>query len=457
MAYEKTLWEDGKTYYAESFNKIEDKLEELDNLATTDYKQLQTLNMGLAQKKLRMNEATKIALMGDSVFWGYDQVSSEGIPTDCTADSGLSYGTTFKANPNNIPKNFIEKMNEVYESNITYIPKVFTGDTFAGAFEKWNPSMADFIIINLGINDAMGAHIDENYRGHIELFVPAVRKLVEREIANGTAVILMTPVRQTVGNSYDTDNRTLIDIYEQIEYDIAQEYGLGLIDGNQFTKNLATTSSIDFTHFTGETYENLGGRLVAPFVGRGVRNPLYVYDGSFLGARPQIDNINITGDTIINCSEQSPAVPTLMTSSELDPIVAEKKGLQADIVGTGKIYWSFYVPVDGMVVIPELYSAQENNVITMKLDFGTKQGKWGNIFYVKNNIDYDYDEASVTTIETSDLVENYYGVNKVTLATQPNIKITTEGWHTIEISATAPVSVFGLSFLSLHSYNNKIS
>lgn len=156
MAYEKTLWEDGKTYYAESFNKIEDKLEELDNLATTDYKQLQTLNMGLAQKKLRMNEATKIALMGDSVFWGYDQVSEEGVLTDCIADKGQGYEGLFKANPNNIPKNFIEKINEVYEGHITLINKVFTGDTFTGAITRWNPSMADFIIINLGINDSMG-------------------------------------------------------------------------------------------------------------------------------------------------------------------------------------------------------------------------------------------------------------------------------------------------------------
>lgn len=485
MSYNRTHWENGNTYGAESFNNIEEgilslesQLEELKTAGGSgdEFAKMQTVNMAKAVKKLRLNEATDICFMGDSVFYAYNQgYDAEEEP--CVPDNGGTLNG-YKRSPVTIYDTFMEVMNKVYEGNITLTKKIYTGDTVVKAYDHWNPCGSDFIIMNFGINDAMGSHVDTvtpNYRGYVDKYVEAYRKLVEREIENGTAVIVLSPTKQTVNSPNDTGDRTIIDIYEQATFAFCQEYNIPCINGNDMVKNFGNDMSIDFTHFTQDGFRALGYRLASVFIGQTPDRPMVVTDGTYLGINPQLDNVNIVRPAIIESSKYSPNLPLELTSEDLTyPAVKVEHGLQAVVKGDGKVVWSFYCDRDGMVVVPSVYSASLGVTAHMKLDFGAKQGKWSNQWNnVGLEVNREYEEPAQVDITNSDLIghgNKSYGLHVLKYDTQPVIKITTAGWHTIEMSATFPeslsispdqvgngsVAVFGLNFLSLDSYNKKV-
>ena len=485
MTYNRTHWENGNTYGAEAFNNIEEGIvgleAQLEEIKTSGgsgdkFTKMQTINMAKAVKKLRSNEATDICFMGDSVFYAYNQgYDAEEEP--CVPDHGGTLNG-YKRSPVTIYDTFLEVMNKVYEGNITITKKIFTGDTAIKAYDHWNPSGSDFAIINFGINDAMGGHVDKvtpNYRGQVDKYIEAYRKLVEREIENGTAVVVLSPTKQTVNSPNDTGDRTLIDIYEQATFSFCQEYNIPCINGNDMVKNFGNDMSIDFTHFTQDGFRAVGYRLASVFIGQSPERPMVVTDGSYLGINPQLDNVNIVRPTILESSRYSPNLPLELTSEDLEyPAQKVEHGLQAVIKGNGKVVWSFYCDRDGMVVVPSIYSASLGVTAHMKLDFGAKQGKWSNQWNnVGLEINRDYEEPAEITITNSELIghgNKSYGLHVLKYDNQPVIKITTAGWHTIEMSASFPesrsidpdqigngsVSVFGLNFLSLDSYNQRV-
>lgn len=300
-------------------------------------------------------------------------------------------------------------------------------------------------------------HVNVSYKGKVELFLEGYRRLIEREIEHGTAVILLTPVKQVMmQNDLDTTTRALIDVYERAIFDLGREYNVPVIDGNLMVKNFSTSECIDFTHFTGEGFQAIGYRLASVFIGQSMHEPRVVTDGSYLGVNYQVDNVNIVVPAKLEASETSPNIPLMMTSGDLDGIQAVAGGLQATIDNTGgKVVWSFYCDKDGLVVIPNLACTSTTATVSMKLDFGANQGKWSNYFNCVNtgSIDRTHKEASSITATGSALNWGKHNIK----ATQA-IKITTEGWHSIEISATGlevgeTLDVYGLNFVSLDMYN----
>lgn len=457
--YTKTNWIDGKTYGADAFNNIESGIESL------DVRRQQIQNMANGLWKLRRGQNTNIAMFGDSVFYAYDQTSEDKVQEDCVDDYGERLTGYYRC-PVTIYDTFMECMNKVYQDKITLTKKIFTGCCAKWALTRWKVSGSDFAIMNYGINDAMGGHIPSDYRGNIPEFIKCYRELIEREIKNGTAVILLTPIRQVMVADYDTDSRTAIDVYEQTIKDLAKEYGCPCIDGNESNKNFGNDLFIDFTHFTKDGFRAIGYRLASIFVGQSAMYPLAVGDGTFIGCNTQVHNVNIVPPAKFATSEVAPTIPTLaLNKGDFDNPSTNNLGLEALIEGDGKVYWSFYCPYDGMVVVPSLYTASQDVQVTMKLDFGAIQGRWSNYWTAKGEtLDREYREANTITLENADFVGHKgksYGLHCLRFDDQPVIKITTSGWHTIEISATftgetGTVSVFGLNFLSLDSYNQKI-
>ena len=83
------------------------------------------------------------------------------------------------------------------------------------------------------------------------------------------------------------------------------------------------------------------------------------------------------------------------------------------------------------------------------------QGKWSNYFNYIGTGEVNRDYVEPSSISSQGNVANW---GKHNLKNTPVIKITTEGWHTIEISATdladsETLDVYGLNFLSLDMYN----
>ena len=302
MAYVKTNWQDGKTYGAESFNNIEQGIANNDarltdiengNIATIGLDRLETDLLGKFMLDLRTipydggdveGTQLKICMMGDSVFYGYaDAKDPEAVEEDCITDDGDSWSLRFtqgKAKPfrakQRIHNGFETGLNAVYGANkVKVIPKLYSGYCAKWAYQHYYASGADLVIINYGINDAVGGWVneDDNYMGDIEAYIGYMRLIVERELQNGTAVVLMTPTRNTMmldnqsvnNNPEDTNDRTRIDAYEIALRQMAQEYNIPVIDGQEVTRNLSTHHAYDFCHFTNEDNIAIGYRMAAYF------------------------------------------------------------------------------------------------------------------------------------------------------------------------------------------------
>ena len=526
MAYVKTTWQDGNTYGASSFNNIENgiadcdkRLERIENgeIATIGYDRKETdllnafmLNLRTVPYSGEDVEGTQleICVMGDSVLYGYVNTANEsGVEEDCLVDDGLNYSVRFgflpKRNTTRIHDGLQSALNAVYGANkVTIKKRLYSGYCAKWASKEYFATKSDLIIINYGINDAIASWVDEedNYRGDINAYIRYMRVIIERELDNGTAVVLMTPVRETmmydhVGetdkNPDDTNNRTTIDAYEQALKQLAYEYNIPVIDGHLVTRNLDNYHGIDFCHFDGANNLAIGYRMASYFIGQSPMFPVEVQSGDYLGVNPQFDNMNITGLAQFSRSLYSPNPCYIMANANLVYPVTDPdwktKGVQVTIQGTGSITWSFYAPIDGMVVVPSIYTATENQGVMMQLDFGGQQGKWANYWNAvnaTNTVDRTYLEPSEVTIPNT-MMETLgegkaYGLHMLKYTDQPVLKITSKGWHTISIMmpAVSPAmlddgimtfsvpeqnvgdgtfDVFGLNFLSLQDYKRMVT
>ena len=249
---------------------------------------------------------------------------------------------------------------------------------------------------------------------------------------------------------------------------------------------------IDFCHFNGVNNLAIGYRMAAYFIGQSPMFPIEVQSGDYLGVNPQLDNMNITGLAQFSRSVLSPNICIAMAGANLAYPVTDPdwqtKGIQVTIQGTGSITWSFYAPVDGMVIVPSLYTASANQGVMMQLDFGGQQPKWANYWNAMGATatpNREYLEPSEVTIPNT-MMETLgegktYGLHMLQYTDQPVLKVTTKGWHTVSIMMPAVAQamllddgimtfsvpeqnvgdgtfdVFGLNFLSLQDYKRMVT
>lgn len=477
MAYKPTLWESGKEYGPEAFNNIENGIVALEKSTSKGMNILQTLNMGKAMQKLRNGSPTSFCFLGDSVLYAFYRAEG-AIEEDCIPDKGPSYSERYGAmptrNPVTIHDEFLKHMQTVYGNTITKVAKVYSGHTAKWAYEDYNASGNDICIINFGINDAMGAHVPSEYKGDLTQYVDYMRKLIDRELENGTAVAVMTPVKQTLNiEGSDTDDRTMIDIYEQVTIAIAKEYNCPLIDCNEMTKNFGVDLSVDFTHFTAEGNSTIGARIASYFIGQGPDAGNVVSSIKYIGVNPQVDNVNIVGSTFLTTDPLSPNNTAMLASSDLSAnIIRIDEGLKATAKknATDKVIWSFYSELEESVIIPSFLTKSDGVAVKVKSNFGTIQGSTLNYWQKANaieSIDRTIKEPSSVDILLSDMIAGADSTKRYDLSLigvdSPVLKITGKGWHTVEISLTdapevksvppqpgqeAKLDVFGITVLS---------
>lgn len=495
MSYIREDFVDGRQYSSSDFNRM--VLDGIDEAmksggSSSAYAQKQTVNMAKSLKKLRMGEQTEFCFFGDSVFYGYFK-GENAVEEDCIPDKNtpysVRYGKTPTRNPITIYDTFAQVMNQVFESNVKLKKKLYSGHTAKWAYEDYNASNSHFVILNFGINCALGAHVDAKdplYRGDVEKYIHYMRLIIERELDAGASIIIMTPVKlTTVIDGGDTDDRQLCDVYEQACFDLGKEYNCPVIDGNEITQNLPITLSADFCHFTGDGNKTIGYRLASVFIGQSPSKPYIVHNGSYLSMHPQLCNANIVLPATISYSNLSPNIAYHISSGNLVyPVVRVEDGIESVVTNSGKVVWSFYCPSENMVVVPNMYTTDVPN-IAMRLDFGAKQGKLSNYWTLGNTssttIDRNHEVATEVVYNSASDMTTWgvgccNGIHTLSREKNKAIVITTKGWHTIEIAikpkevagnptgrsnipedfGDGAIHVYGLNFLSLEDYNRKV-
>ena len=169
--------------------------------------------------------------------------------------------------------------------------------------------------MNFGVNDSIGGHIPINYLGNVSAFIEGYKALIERELENGTAVIVVSPLRLcTIGIEKDIkadiDDRTIVDVYEQSLYSLCQEYGIPFIDGSLMLKNFNNEMYLDQSHLTPVGNDSVGKRLASILIGQNPLRPLTVHHNTYLSVMNQYSNCKLTGTANFSYSEDSPNIVT---------------------------------------------------------------------------------------------------------------------------------------------------
>ena len=422
-----------------------DKINKLKKLSTDLYSKF--------MYKLRKTDNTlTIHIQGDSTVYGTDTSSKDKRPISSSlTDNGIAHKVTRASI--SFPEHLQVLLNNIYSNRITIVNKGYSGDGTKLGYEHWESGGCDLKIFSYGINDASNSNID--YMGDVETFLKYYRKIIEEELLSGTAVIIISPIKQLLVTSSDSDSRTAVDVFSNGVMMLCKEYNIPYIDGHLLLEGYCAELWADTTHLNGEGNKVLANRILPIFIGEGAHKPYKINGYDMLGANPLLDNFKlINGAQIIKNS----AYPTP------DEFVAN--GGNAIYLKDGnKVIYSFYCEQPNMVVVPSLYSSSSNCKIKVTLNNGIKQARYQNYFYGMDSIpvDFSYCEPSQIIIANDDLIDfanKCYTLRNLQYTTDPKIIITNRGWHTItietEFSNTADSCTFyGIEFITFNDYLNK--
>lgn len=399
----------------------------------------------------RLHGDIRICCMGDSMTYGTDTNSSDKRSADTTlTDDGSKHLATRASKT--YPEVLQRELNKIYDNNITVINHGFSGDGTKKGYIHWNASMCDLCIINYGINDASNENIE--YMGSVKEFIKWYRLIIERELENNTAVILITPPKQLVISTSGKDSRTSVDIFSNAVYMLGNEYNIPVIDGHLIMEGYGSEYYSDTTHHNGKGYETYACNLLGILIGEGANKPYKINGYDMLGSNILLDNFVLSNGAIIANNESYPTPPECKGSS---PAILLKDG--------NSVTYSFYCEQPNMILVPSLYSASSNCNVKISLDRGVDQPEPQNYFYYKNQnvIDRNIKEPSVIYIKNSHLVDysnKVYTLKNTLKDSDPHITIMRRGWHTVTISTSFgnendSCTLYGIEFLSYNDYLNR--
>jgi lysophospholipase L1-like esterase len=235
----------------EKIAQVNETLADIQNRKLKYVEKQQTL-ISKFHNKLLKNEKVSIGFYGDSMTYGYDIVSEDRRSHSVTDNTGNVYAkdrasVTF-------PEAFKEIMDTVYGvGKVTIVERGIGGDYVKKALERWLPKThpigTDIAVMNYGINDSRLASCP--YVGDTDEFLKYYRQLIETELDNGTGIILMTPFKVRT-----TDVR--IQTFETAVMNLAKEYEIPVIIGDEMASNMSYKWYSDATHWNGEGYKYVG-------------------------------------------------------------------------------------------------------------------------------------------------------------------------------------------------------
>ena len=405
------------------------------------------------QYKLRKtNDHLTIIFQGDSTIYGTDTSSMDKRAISGTlTDNGVAHKVT-RASVT-MPEHFTSLINSVYSNRITVINKGYSGDGTKLGYEHWNTGECDLKVFEYGINDAANSNIE--YMGNVETFLYYYRKMIEQELLSGTAVIVISPIKQLLVSSLDNESRASVDVFSNAVMMMCKELNIPYIDGHLLLEGYGAELWADSTHLNGEGNKVFATRLLPAFIGEGAHKPYKINGYDMLGSNPLLDNFKlIDGAQIINNSNY----PTP------DEFVVNN-GNAIYLKDGNKVMYSFYCEQPNMVVVPSLYSSSSNCKINVTLDNGIKQARYQNYFYGIDKIPIDFSsyepsEIIITNGELVDYGNKCYTLKNLQYTTDPKIIITNRGWHTITIetkfsNTDDSCTFYGIEFITFNDYLNK--
>lgn len=415
-----------------------------------DLRVLQAANIGTFYKKLSTGQPVTICLMGDSVLYGADYESNDKRPPlSGTTDNGVPFpDTRATVTPAEALKDYFDQL---YGGTVTIKQKAFPGDGTKLGWEHWNASGADLVVFNYGINDATRA--GTGYAGDLNTYIKYYRLLIERELRNETAVVILTPTRQRLVTTNTT--RETVDAFANSGEALANDYNIPVINGAELLSNYNADIYSDYTHHKGTGCKILAAKIAAAITAK-LNRPKRINSGSIIGTTPQDSSIVALNGKWVS-SGYSPTVGDISSTS----------GTAYEMGNNGVFAWSFYAEQDGLVTIP-CFRVTNKDVdfnVSVELDFNTVQAQWGNYWELNdaNGVNPSYREPSNITLRNSDFTGysgTVYGKYTLRDTEQKVLKISNKGWHTITVkfSSTAENKLFinNLSFMSLDDYKNKV-
>lgn len=418
------------------------------NTRRLEYREKQIIYLSEVYRKIKKDMPFTITVKGDSLTYGEDVVSSDRRGPDSKPTTDGSVHKNDRASVT-YPEALASHLNSIYNNRITVSNHGFSGDRTVRAYTRWGASLSDVCIMMFGTNDANPAN-----NVSIETFIDGYKSLIERELDNGTAVILLSPPKKKdTSSSGDTylDAESVV-AYGNAVLALGDEYSIPVVDMTELLSNYAADIYVDNTHFNGKGYNIIGARLASVFVGEGLYNIRKAYDGTTLSVRPSIDSIYY-GDSTSFAQNAGYPTPNEITLGQ---------GIASTVRDGGSIIYSFYAEQEDLVVVPTIYTSADSEA-TLSLDFGTEipdttidyalghQSPLHN-FRPPNPIKLTRGDGNFP--ETSRNVYSLEGIDDIT--STKYIHITTKGWHTLKISnKNGSIAVHGLQFISFDSLRAK--
>ena len=430
----------GQTKLKDRLDNFDEQLEHIQN-KKLKFKEMQNNALAKAYKKILANEIFSICCYGDSLTYGTDNWSADKIsPSTTSIPDGTSHTET--RGSKQYPSVLEEKLNLVYGSGkVTVINRGYGGDYVARALTRWlpkiHPAGTDICIMGYGTNDSRSPKCP--YAGDVGKFLEYYRELIEIELLNGSAIILITPPKMRQG---DDSNVQSFDIAVQ---HLAKEYNIPVIIGDELLSNYSVDYMSDQTHPNGFGYEVMGVGISSCFIGNGIFDVVKVSDNSTLLTRKQIDSIFFDSN-VSKISSQYYETPQE---------IAENQGIALQITAGNKVAYSFYAEKE-LIVIPCLNINYDNSIAKVTLDFGINQSSKS--FTTYPNYKYNVQDRSVLPSTVEYIKDNVGSASRVFLKEiiekdLPKLTIAKKGWHTVTIEAIENrISFAGLLFLPIEYF-----
>ncbi|RQW65490.1 DUF2479 domain-containing protein [Listeria sp. SHR_NRA_18] len=337
--------------YTEDFAEIKAEFEELQVemnqlLALYRHKQLELISAGF--EKLRKDEPVRILCYGDSLTYGYDIYSTDRRPPDPNPTSNGSIHVRERASIT-YPEALEASLQQIHP-NVTVKNWGFSGDTVISSFPRWdgvNPD-ADITLFMLGHNDS------KNAAESMSDFFKGYRRIIERALDWGSAVIFLTPPKQK--NAADFT----VDIFSQAVIQLAKEYQAPVVDMSQLTSGIAANFYSDTVHFNGRGYGFIGKRLASLFLGKTLLNMSKVKGNDALNVVIENSGIQFNENATLSAS---PYFPT-------EDVSEVGSGIALVLRTGGKVYFTFYAKENNLLFLPAVYAGSKTLNLKVEMSFG---------------------------------------------------------------------------------------
>ncbi|MDE4081544.1 MULTISPECIES: GDSL-type esterase/lipase family protein [Enterobacter cloacae complex] len=404
---------------------------------------LQRLNMSrYAEKVARDSAAITIVCRGDSLTYGEDTTVAPTPADPNPTPAGRVHTKTRAATP--YPQALQGYLQQAFSSTVTVINQGYSGDNTKLGWGDWSTNVnSDLTIIMYGTNDAAEGFTP--YQS-ISDYVLYYKKIIARELVKGTPVVMITPPPQ---KQYGGNVR-LLDAYRQAAFNIAEEYGIPVLDGVEVFYGVDSTRFSDNVHFREEGYKYLAARVFA-FILSKFNNPTKVKAGS---------NVNVrTFEASMKLKESTWGTQLNKAGMFSPPLASFTGGYVIETSQLGnKVFVCFYAEHDDIVITPSV--SFSNATLSVELDFGLPQSQYSLDDRVWDAIGSDITAKPASSFNLSAL-NTTISLNRETgYDTQKTgrLHIASRGWHVIAFnlisnsSSSSPLlTIAGMSFLSYES------